>query len=69
VSDLILTIAFYWYKFMPLSRGTAACGFISIIAMFLAVGIKIDTNVPGGIWSTDWEVRGIDWKKCYMETV
>jgi hypothetical protein len=41
---------------MPLSRGTAACGFIGMLGMFLAVGIKIDTSVPGGTWSTDWEV-------------
>eukprot|EP01126_Amoeba_proteus_P056613 TRINITY_DN7132_c0_g1_i2.p1 TRINITY_DN7132_c0_g1~~TRINITY_DN7132_c0_g1_i2.p1 ORF type:complete len:433 (+),score=77.31 TRINITY_DN7132_c0_g1_i2:2000-3298(+) len=54
VSDLILTLTFYWYNFMPLSRGTAACGYIGMLAMFLAVGIKIDTMVPEKVL-VDWE--------------
>jgi len=54
VSDLILTLSFYWYNFMPLSRGTAACGYVGILGMFLAVGYKINTRVPALV-STDWE--------------
>jgi len=54
VSDLILIMAFYWYNFMPLSRGTAATGYIALVAMFLAIGIKIDTLVPEA-FLVDWE--------------
>eukprot|EP01126_Amoeba_proteus_P053953 TRINITY_DN6605_c0_g1_i2.p1 TRINITY_DN6605_c0_g1~~TRINITY_DN6605_c0_g1_i2.p1 ORF type:complete len:250 (+),score=49.54 TRINITY_DN6605_c0_g1_i2:86-835(+) len=54
VTDLILTLAFYWYNFMPLSRGTAACGYISMVAMFLAVGVRVNTMVPLN-FLVDWE--------------
>jgi len=54
VSELILTVTFYWYNFMPLSRGTAACGVIAMVAMFLAVGIKINGMVPEE-FLVDWE--------------
>lgn len=40
---------------MPLSRGTAACGYVGILGMFLAIGYKINTRVPALV-STDWEV-------------
>jgi tetratricopeptide (TPR) repeat protein len=54
VSDWILTIVFYWYNFMPLSRGTAATGYIALVAMFLSVGIKINRTVPPKVL-VDWE--------------
>ena len=41
VSDLILTMTFFWYNFMPLSRGTAAVGYMGLLAMFLAVDIEV----------------------------
>jgi hypothetical protein len=50
-------MAFYWYNFMPLSRGTAATGYIALIAMFLAIGVKIDTLVPEE-FLVDWQVGG-----------
>jgi len=54
VSDLILTVTFYWYNFMPLSRGTAACGYVCLVGMFLAIGIKINTLVPAK-FLVDWQ--------------
>jgi len=54
VSELILTMAFYWYNFMPLSRGTAATGLVALVSMFLAVGIKIGCAVPERCL-LDWE--------------
>eukprot|EP01121_Diplochlamys_sp_Union-15-3_P015540 TRINITY_DN5160_c0_g1_i1.p1 TRINITY_DN5160_c0_g1~~TRINITY_DN5160_c0_g1_i1.p1 ORF type:complete len:698 (-),score=134.14 TRINITY_DN5160_c0_g1_i1:20-2113(-) len=54
VSDLILSITFYWYNFMPLSRGTAACGYVALLGMFLTFGIKITAPVPEGMM-VDWE--------------
>lgn len=47
-------MAFYWYNFMPLSRGTAATGYIALVAMFLAIGVKIDTLVPEE-FLVDWQ--------------
>lgn len=38
---LVLHVAFYWYNFMPLSRGTAAVGLATIHAMFLALGYEV----------------------------
>jgi len=54
VSDLILTLTFYWYNFMPLSRGTAACGYVGLVAMFLSIGIHISDLVPELVL-VDWE--------------
>eukprot|EP01125_Pyxidicula_operculata_P000419 TRINITY_DN10452_c0_g1_i1.p1 TRINITY_DN10452_c0_g1~~TRINITY_DN10452_c0_g1_i1.p1 ORF type:complete len:911 (+),score=214.49 TRINITY_DN10452_c0_g1_i1:33-2765(+) len=54
VSELILTVTFFWYNFMPLSRGTAACGYIALIAMFLAIGIEITNMVPTN-FLVDWQ--------------
>jgi len=39
---------------MPLSRGTAACGYIVLVAMFLAVGIKLTAMVPTK-FLVDWQ--------------
>ena len=41
LSELILTLAFYWYNFMPLSRGTAACGYVAILSLFLSFDIWV----------------------------
>ncbi|KAL6073358.1 Suppressor of RPS4-RLD 1 [Balamuthia mandrillaris] len=54
LSDLILKLSFYWYNFMPLSRGTAAVGYMSLLGMFLSVGIEITSAVPEG-QQVDWE--------------
>lgn len=54
LSDLILTLTFFWYNFMPLARGTAACGYVGLLGMFLALDIDIDAAVPKG-FQVDWE--------------
>jgi len=56
LSKWILTTTFYWYNFMPLSRGTAATGYVALLGMFLAVGIQITTKIPTGEL-IDWDVR------------
>jgi len=55
VADHILTLPFYWYNFMPLSRGTAAVGYMTMIAMFLAMGFQITAPIPENL-QPDWEV-------------
>eukprot|EP01091_Cochliopodium_minus_P012349 TRINITY_DN3721_c0_g1_i1.p1 TRINITY_DN3721_c0_g1~~TRINITY_DN3721_c0_g1_i1.p1 ORF type:complete len:916 (+),score=281.95 TRINITY_DN3721_c0_g1_i1:281-2749(+) len=54
VSEWILTLVFYWYNMMPLSRGTAAVGFISITSLFLSIGYEIETPAPKD-FQIDWE--------------
>jgi len=54
VSDWILIMTFYWYNFMPLSRGTAAVGYMGLLGMFLALDIEITSFVPKDI-QVDWE--------------
>jgi tetratricopeptide (TPR) repeat protein len=47
-------LAFYWYNFMPLSRGTAASGLCVLHAMLLAIGVERRAPVPPGV-QVDWE--------------
>ena len=44
--DLALTFYFYWVNFGPLSRGTAACGYVAFFALMLSIGYEI--QVPRG---------------------
>eukprot|EP00959_Pyramimonas_sp_CCMP1952_P277977 5810832-Pyramimonas_sp.AAC.1 len=46
--EKVLTLAFYWYNFMPLARGTAATGYIAILGFFLAIGHPITVPIPQG---------------------
>ncbi|KAL7714763.1 Tetratricopeptide repeat protein [Entamoeba marina] len=50
----VYTFAFFWYNFMPLSRGTAAAGFVFMMGMLASLGIKINKPIPKGM-QTDWE--------------
>eukprot|EP00026_Physarum_polycephalum_P002160 Phypoly_transcript_02165.p1 GENE.Phypoly_transcript_02165~~Phypoly_transcript_02165.p1 ORF type:complete len:924 (+),score=154.83 Phypoly_transcript_02165:113-2884(+) len=54
VVEQILTLTFYWYNFMPLSRGTAAVGYMTMVAMFLAMGYQITAPIPENL-QPDWE--------------
>ena len=46
IADATLRYAFLWYNFMPLARGTAVVGYISLLAVFLAAGMPITTPAP-----------------------
>ncbi|KAG1678968.1 hypothetical protein FOA52_013031 [Chlamydomonas sp. UWO 241] len=50
----ILTYAYYWYNFMPLARGTAACGYTTILALFWAAGMPVTATIPRDT-QVDWE--------------
>lgn len=39
---------------MPLARGTAACGYIGLLGLFLSFDIQITANVPP-LQQVDWE--------------
>jgi hypothetical protein len=40
-TELALTFYFYWVNFGPLSRGTAACGYIAFFALMLSIGSRL----------------------------
>eukprot|EP00960_Hanusia_phi_P038138 753295-Hanusia_phi.AAC.5 len=52
-TDLALTFYFYWVNFGPLSRGTAACGYIAFFALMLSIGFEVQTSPPEGT-QVDW---------------
>lgn len=54
ISDLILSIFYYWVNFGPLSRGSAACGYVVVYGLFLAMGMRLSTGVAEGV-QMDWE--------------
>ncbi len=41
-----LGFAYVWYNFMPLARGTAVVGYITLLAVFLAAGMPITAPIP-----------------------
>ncbi|KAK6237734.1 hypothetical protein QUC31_003203 [Theobroma cacao] len=54
VREAILRMTYYWYNFMPLSRGTAVVGFIVLLGLFLAANMEFTGNIPKGV-QVDWE--------------
>jgi len=52
-TELALTFYFYWVNFGPLSRGTAACGYIAFFALMLSIGYEVDVSPPEGT-QVDW---------------
>ena len=49
-----LRVAFFWYHFMPLSRGSASIGFVIFQALLLAGGLEARGPLPQGL-QMDWE--------------
>ncbi|CAK9144010.1 unnamed protein product [Ilex paraguariensis] len=54
VRDAILRMTYYWYNFMPLSRGSAAVGFVVLLGLFLAANMEFTGSIPEGL-QVDWE--------------
>ncbi|KAL6993814.1 Suppressor of RPS4-RLD 1 [Sarracenia purpurea var. burkii] len=54
VRDAILRMTYYWYNFMPLSRGSAAVGFVVLLGLFLAANMEFVGSIPEGL-QVDWE--------------
>lgn len=52
--DAALRLTFYWFNFMPLTRGTAATGWAMLMALLLAFGIEVADSPPTGM-CVDWE--------------
>ncbi|KAG8384306.1 hypothetical protein BUALT_Bualt04G0104600 [Buddleja alternifolia] len=54
VREAILRMTYYWYNFMPLSRGTAVIGFVVLLGLFLAANMEFTGSIPEGV-QVDWE--------------
>jgi hypothetical protein len=52
--DLTLEFYFYWAQWGPLSRGTAATGYATILAVLLANGEVLTSRMPR-LKQMDWE--------------
>ena len=46
IAHAALTYVYYWYNFMPLARGTAVTGYITLLAIFLAADMPITCFIP-----------------------
>ena len=46
IAHAALTYVYYWYNFMPLARGTAVTGYITLLAVFLAADMPITSFIP-----------------------
>lgn len=54
VAKNILTYSYYWYNFMPLARGTAACGYATLLSLFWSAGMPVTASIPKH-YQVDWE--------------
>ncbi|GJP49963.1 hypothetical protein CLOM_g9120 [Closterium sp. NIES-68] len=50
----ILRLGYFWYQFMPLTRGSAMVGLISILGLSLAADMETTALIPEGV-QVDWE--------------
>ncbi|KAL6530100.1 hypothetical protein OROMI_028745 [Orobanche minor] len=54
VRKAILRMTYYWYNFMPLTRGTAVIGFVVLLGLCLAANMEFTGSIPEGV-QLDWE--------------
>lgn len=52
IAVAVLTFVYYWYNFMPLARGTAVCGHITLLSLFALAGMPLTANIPVVISAT-----------------
>ena len=46
VAEAALGYAYVWYNFMPLARGSAVVGYITLLGIFLAGGMPVSAPIP-----------------------
>jgi hypothetical protein len=46
IAVAVLTFVYYWYNFMPLARGTAVCGHITLLSLFAVAGMPLTAKIP-----------------------
>ncbi|CAI5475054.1 unnamed protein product [Closterium sp. Yama58-4] len=54
VREGVLRMGYYWYQFMPLTRGSAMVGIISILGLSLAADMETLSLIPKDV-QVDWE--------------
>ncbi|KAL9229808.1 hypothetical protein vseg_005237 [Gypsophila vaccaria] len=54
IRNAILRMTYYWYNFMPLSRGTGVVGFVVLLGLCLAANMEFSGEIPEGL-QVDWE--------------
>ncbi len=54
IAKTIMIYSYYWYNFMPLARGTAACGYATMLSLFWTAGMPVDATIPVD-YQVDWE--------------
>ncbi|XP_071739581.1 suppressor of RPS4-RLD 1 [Rutidosis leptorrhynchoides] len=68
VREAILRMTYYWYNFMPLSRGSAVVGFSVMLGLLLAANMEFTGSIPQGR-QVDWDaILGLD-PNSFMESV
>lgn len=68
VREAILRMTYYWYNFMPLSRGSAVVGFIVMLGLLLAANMEFTGNIPEGV-QVDWDAIMSLSPNSFMESV
>ncbi|KAG6545276.1 hypothetical protein Mapa_013389 [Marchantia paleacea] len=68
LQDCILRLAFYWYNFMPLARGTAVVGYVTLLGLFLAADMEVSASIPEGV-QVDWEAILSSDLQSFMQSV
>ncbi|XP_024959887.1 suppressor of RPS4-RLD 1 isoform X1 [Cynara cardunculus var. scolymus] len=68
VREAILRMTYYWYNFMPLSRGSAAVGFTVMLGLLLAANMEFAGSIPEGR-QVDWDAILSLEPKTFMESV
>ena len=46
IAVAVLTFVYYWYNFMPVARGTAVCGHITLLSLFALAGMPLTAPIP-----------------------
>ncbi|CAM8901012.1 unnamed protein product [Rhodiola kirilowii] len=68
VKKAILRMTYYWYNFMPLSRGSASVGFSVLLGLLLAVNLEFTGTIPKGV-QVDWDAILNFNPESFIETV
>ncbi|KAK9749557.1 hypothetical protein RND81_02G134300 [Saponaria officinalis] len=68
VRNAILRMTYYWYNFMPLSRGSATVGFAVLLGLCLAANMDFTGKIPEGL-HIDWEAILTSDPDSFVESV
>ncbi|KAL2652061.1 hypothetical protein R1flu_020189 [Riccia fluitans] len=68
LQECILRLSYYWYNFMPLARGTAVVGYVTLLGLFLAAEMEVSASIPEGV-QVDWEAILSPDLQTFMQSV